>query len=316
MMHGLGHEVYLYGGPNNEAPCTEHIQCITEDLQDIALGGKHYTQVNFDPTTQLWNFFNQSAIRAIKDRIEPADIICLIAGWSHKPIADAFPRNKSVEFGIGYHGIFAQYRVFESYAWMHTHYGAATGSSDTDGSERDCVIPSYIDINDFSYRSQPESYYAYLGRMIYRKGHWLAASACKEAQVKLITAGPGECLDGVEHLGEIGTEKRNEFLGGAIALLAPTVYVEPFGTVAIEAMACGTPVICSDWGAFTETVLHGVTGFRCRTEKDYVDAIHDAPLLDRAAISKYSKERFGLDSVAKMYDRYFDVVSRDQASSK
>ena len=309
MMHGLGHEVFLYGGPENEAPCTEHIQCITSDLQEIALGGRHYTQVDFNPSTQLWSFFNQQAINAIRQRIEKTDLICLIAGWSHKPIADAFPGHKSVEFGIGYHGVFAKYKVFESYAWMHTHYGAAGASTDVDGSVYDCVIPSYIDVNDFIFNDKPKDYYAYLGRMIHRKGHWVAARACSDAQVKLMTAGPGDGLEGVEHLGELDPRKRNEFLRNAQALLAPTVYIEPFGTVAIEAMACGTPVICSDWGAFTETVIDGVTGFRCRTHDDYVRAIKNVGSLDRKTISEYSRKRYGLDTVALMYDRYFDTVS-------
>lgn len=312
MMHSLGHEVYLYGGPENEAPCTEHIQCITEDLQDISLAGKHYTQVDFDPSTQLWTFFNKNAISHIKQRISEGDLICLIAGWSQKPIADSFPRHKSIEFGIGYHGVFATYKVFESYAWMHTHYGAANCSTDTDGSGNDCVIPSYIDVNDFSFNPTPGNYYAYLGRMVPRKGHWLAADACKEAGVKLITAGPGQSLDDIEHLGELDPVQRNSFLGNAIALIAPTIYVEPFGTVAIEAMACGTPVICSDWGAFTETVEEGRTGFRCRTKKDIIKAIDSVKSLDRLYISKYSRDRYGLDTVALMYDKYFDTVSASE----
>lgn len=309
MMHGLGHDVYLYGGPENEAPCTEHIPCITQDLQDLALGDRHYTQVDFDPSTQLWTFFNSMVIESIKQRINKNDFICLIAGWSHKPVADAFPKHKSVEFGIGYHGIFAQYKVFESYAWMHAHYGARNGSTDTDGSSYDCVIPSYIDVNDFDFNATPQDYYAFLGRMIHRKGHWIAAEACESAGVRLVTAGPGEALSGIDHLGEIGPAQRNDFLRNAKALFVPTIYIEPFGTVAIEAMACGTPVICSDWGAFTETVIDGITGVRCRTKNDFVKATKDVLKLDRKFISEYARSKYGLDAVALMYDRYFGVLS-------
>jgi len=48
---------------------------------------------------------------------------------------------------------------------------------------------------------------------------------------------------GVEFVGEIGDERKSEFLGNALALLSPVHWPEPFGLVMIEAMACGTPVI-------------------------------------------------------------------------
>lgn len=311
MMINLGHDVFLYGGPDNEAPCTEHISCITHDLQEIALGDNHYTQVDFNPLNPLWTFFNSQAVKEIKNRIRPKDIICLIGGGSQKLIADSLPRNPSVEFGIGYHGIFAKYKVFESYAWMHTHYGARFSYTDTDGDSSDTVIPSYIDVADFTYVDTPKKYIAYVGRMIERKGINIAADACRLAGVEFITAGPGSPLPGVQHLGELGPKARDEFMGNASALIAPTIYIEPFGTVAVEAMACGTPVISSDWGAFTETVIEGVTGFRCRTLDAFVESITNIGMLDRKIISNYARSRYGLESVAVMYDKYFDHVIHD-----
>ena len=65
----------------------------------------------------------------------------------------------------------------------------------------------------------------------------------------------------VEFIGEIGGERKNEFLRGASALLFPIDWAEPFGLVMIEALACGTPVIAWRNGSVPEIIEHGVTGF-------------------------------------------------------
>jgi glycosyltransferase involved in cell wall biosynthesis len=94
-------------------------------------------------------------------------------------------------------------------------------------------------------------------------------------------------------------------MGGAIATFAPTTYIEPFGTVAPESMACGTPAITTDWGAFTETVVNGVSGYRCRTLKDFVEAAEKVKYLDRKAVREHAIKNYSLESISVMYEEYF-----------
>ena len=65
----------------------------------------------------------------------------------------------------------------------------------------------------------------------------------------------------VEHVGEISDGEKSAFLSGALALLVPIDWPEPFGLVMIEAMACGTPVIAFNRGSVPEVVENGLTGF-------------------------------------------------------
>jgi glycosyltransferase involved in cell wall biosynthesis len=96
-----------------------------------------------------------------------------------------------------------------------------------------------------------------------------------------------------EYLGPVGLE-RAELYQNAKAVFVPTTYVEPYGTVNVEAQMCGTPVITTDWGAFTETVIDGVTGYRCRTFGEFVQASIDAPKLDRNVIRQRALETVDL----------------------
>ena len=124
-----------------------------------------------------------------------------------------------------------------------------------------------------------------------------------------VIAGQGIPPEYGEYVGVVGTEDRAKLMGGAIAVFTPTIYVEPFGTVAVEAQACGTPVISTDWGAFTETVIDGITGYRCHTLQEFVDAAEKVKSLSRQGISQYAKNRYGLKTVGLMYEKYFNRLS-------
>ena len=305
MMTGLGHEVILYAGEQVEASVTELVTCIYEDQREAACAGGHYTSASFDINLPHWQIFNTNVIREMKQRLQPTDFICLIGGWAHKPVADAFPEHMSVEFGVGYGGVFSKYRVFESYAWMHSIYAGYQNPTTVDGHFYDAVIPGYLEPEMFPLGNHDGDYYLFMGRLIERKGYQIAQEVCERLGKRLILAGPGTGSGYGEFVGAVGPEKRAELMGGAIATFAPTLYIEPFGNVVIEAQACGTPTLTTDWGAFTETNIDGVTGFRCRTLGEFMWAATQAANLDHKAIRQHAVSKYSLDVIAKKYEDYF-----------
>jgi glycosyltransferase involved in cell wall biosynthesis len=105
----------------------------------------------------------------------------------------------------------------------------------------------------------------------------------------------------VEYIGEIGDHEKSDFLSGAIGLLLPIDWPEPFGLVMIEAMACGTPVIAYDRGSVPEIVEDGKTGFVVEDETSAVAAVARLPKLDRQAVRGHFEARFTARRMALDY---------------
>ncbi len=312
MMHSLGHETILYASEDNDGKCTELVTCITKDLQRKMFPGdwkKNGFNIQWDPAHPHFMIFNSTAAEEMKKRIQPGDVICLIMGLAQKPVSDAFPDNKVVEFGVGYEGIFAKYKVFESYAWMHVMYGKTKGAFSADGDFNDTVIPNYFNVADFPFSEDKDDYFLYVGRLIDRKGIHLASAACRKAGVKLILAGSGDAKVAYgDKIGHVDIKKRGELMSRAQGVFVPTMYLEPFGGVAAEAMLCGTPILTTDFGAFTENNLIGITGYRCSSVSEFAEATSKVKGLNPHAIRDYAVEKFGMDTVRLQYEQYLQNI--------
>jgi len=105
----------------------------------------------------------------------------------------------------------------------------------------------------------------------------------------------------IEYIGEIGDHEKSDFLSGAIGLLVPIDWPEPFGLVMIEAMACGTPVIANNRGSVLEIIDEGLTGFVVEDETSAVSAVSRLFKLNRDAIRKQFEARFTARRMALDY---------------
>jgi glycosyltransferase involved in cell wall biosynthesis len=98
-------------------------------------------------------------------------------------------------------------------------------------------------------------------------------------------------------------------MGGARAVLMPTLFMEPFGGVAVEAQLCGTPVISTDHAAFSETVKHGFSGWRCHTLEQFVWAARNVQRLATPdAIRERALTDYSISTVRWMFQEYFDML--------
>ena len=163
-----------------------------------------------------------------------------------------------------------------------------------------------------------EDYFLYIGRIVKRKGVELAAQVTERMGKKLIVAGQGKITDPnegidlnlphVEFAGFADVNKRKELMSKAKGVFVPTYYVEPFGGVSIEAMLSGTPVITTDWGVFSETVLQGVTGYRCRTFDHFCWAVENIDKCSPRACHEWAKTNYSMERVSLMYQEYFEML--------
>lgn len=119
-------------------------------------------------------------------------------------------------------------------------------------------------------------------------------------------------VDGVavRYLGNVGPAERSAVLGGAVALLHPLGFDEPFGLSVVEAMACGTPVIGYPRGALPETVSQGVTGFLVDGVAAAVEAVPLAARLDRNEVFAWARQKFSATRMVDDYLRIYRAVTQ------
>lgn len=312
LLKGLGHTVFLYASEENEAPCDELVTVISKEEQTTLLDGCPYQYAAGENKHPLWTLANGRMVTEIRARAQARDLICLIGGTSQQPVAAALPELMTVEYSIGYVASFANYRVYESHAWRHCTHGF---QQRMDGAFFDAVIPYFFEVEPpprltgaLARQGAEEPFALYVGRLTARKGIGIACAAAAAAGMRLKVIGHGDVgllTHGAEYLGALPVPERNEWMGRATALLCPTQYIEPFGSVVIEGNLCGTPAITTDFGAFTETVEEGVTGFRCRYLGEFVRALKMAGGLDRARIRERAVARYSIEAVAPLYEAYF-----------
>ena len=182
------------------------------------------------------------------------------------------------------------------------------------------------------FRDRPGDYLAFVGRITPEKGIEDAIALSRATGIRLKVAAkvhlesehqhfrdvvqPAIDDGAIDFLGELGPEERDPLYAGALATVMLGGWPEPFGLVAIESMATGTPVIARRAGALIETVIHGENGFIVDDVDEAVLAVERVGELDRTRIREDALARFSPARMTDQYEAAYRAVLADARSNR
>ena len=186
------------------------------------------------------------------------------------------------------------------------------------------VVHNGLDLRGAPFRASPGRELCFVGRIAPEKGVLDAIDVARRTGLPLRVAAkaprspverdyfehvfePACRRADVAYLGELEPRERDRLFAESLATLMPGRWPEPFGLVAIESMACGTPVLARPSGALPEIIRHGRDGFLAKGPAGLADHVAEVAALDRRAIRRDVLERF---SAARMADGYEAVYAR------
>jgi glycosyltransferase involved in cell wall biosynthesis len=188
------------------------------------------------------------------------------------------------------------------------------------------VVENGVDLEALRPGGPRQPYALALGRICPEKGFHRALDACRRARVPMVLGGQvfpypdheryfhdriAPLLDAERRfIGPVALARKRRLLAAARCRLVPSEAPETSSLVAMEALACGTPVIAFGAGALVEIVEHGRTGYVVADEAEMAAAIARASDIDPAACRRAAEQRF---SAEVMTARYLDLYRRLRA---
>ena len=193
-----------------------------------------------------------------------------------------------------------------------------------------CVIENGVLLDRFQPTRKKGNYVVSMGRICPEKGFHLAMDAAEQAGVRLLLGGAvypypvhqayfeqlirPRLKYGHRFLGTVGNGRKRSLLARAKCLLIPSLVPETSSLVAMEAMACGTPVIAYRKGALNELVQHGRTGFLVNNVAEMADAISAAGEIDSALCRREAESRFSSEGMIEKYVALYEQAARSEMS--
>ncbi|WP_013324378.1 glycosyltransferase family 4 protein [Gloeothece verrucosa] len=185
-------------------------------------------------------------------------------------------------------------------------------------------LSSAIDLSLYEFCNTPESHLAWCGRIAPEKALEDAVAACDQTGVPLKIFGKIQdpqywqkiCQDypnaPIEYVGFLSTDELQRHLRKSRALIMTPRWVEAFGNVVIEALACGVPVIAYRRGGPAEIIEQGKTGFLVEPDDvmALVSAIERLDEIDRLSCRISAETHYSLDALGDRFEAWFkDIIA-------
>lgn len=197
--------------------------------------------------------------------------------------------------------------------------------------EQQCTcLLNGMDLSLYQFCNQPSYNLAWVGRIAPEKGLEDAVEAAKITGIPLKIFGLiqdenywQKILEDypdapIEYMGFLPTVELQKELGKCLALLVTPRWVEAFGNVAIEALACGVPLIAYRRGGLTEIVQDGKTGFLVEPDsvQGLVEAIRHVDEIDRHACRQEAEATYSLAAMGDRVEQWFQNILNHRANLK
>lgn len=342
-LYNLGHEVIHVGHEKSSVSCSEHISVTDDAVLEKAYGYvPHDVVPEHSISDHAFTVFADNAVSEIEKRAQKDDLVLAMYGWGHKSLCDRLEHLPVhvVEPSIGYPDAFAKYRCYQSSAKMHfergrfaTYHRLLQKYPDDKKLKRNSlgqalsedtpdlgvvVLPNLYDFEHFKFSAEKDDHLLFLDRVHPCKGLEIAFNLAEYTNTRLIVAGPGD-INGlgfpipkqVEYVGVADLEMRADLLEKAMAVVCPSLFIEPGLGVHIEALFAGTPPFTTNWGAPMDYNDSGRIGFRCQDFNDFVVALENIETIDPYACRDYAIQ-FGLDRASISYHDWFHRIIRHE----
>lgn len=202
--------------------------------------------------------------------------------------------------------------VYQKYN-EHSHYVAISDANRHPLLNYLGTVYNGLNTENFVFNATPADYLLFFGRIHPDKGTAEAIQIARKTKMKLLIAGIIQdqqyynervapyLNEDIVFLGAAGPEKRNELLSGALALLHPISFEEPFGLSVAEAMLCGTPVIAFNRGSMPELIKNAETGFLVNNTEEAVEVLTQIGQIERINCHNWAKAQFSKEKMVEDY---------------
>ena len=331
-------EVYHYGIETSDVKATKHIDVMTKlEWEQLRIESFQFLHPDMNITnikehlnndqnfigdlgnygTPLYKKFNHllKPILQKNYRSTATDIICLPFGCSHDDALSDL-NVVAVESGIGYPDSYRDYRIFESYSYKHYTLGK---QNKPHPSNYWFVVPNYYNILEWPFSNYPSKpKIGYFGRLCDIKGLYIIVEISRRfPHIEFVICGQGNDYQkylqessNITYQSPLQGEDRALYLNSLTALITPSIYLEPFCGVNVEAQICGVPVIAQDHGAFVETIEPFKTGLLCHTLADFCYGVQMAlaQKFERSYIRQRAIAKYDMFNVALQYEYAFKNI--------